>query len=101
MIATQTSPSRTTSRQIDGWLPLSGVPEGTIARLRASDLADSDRDLLTGLGLIRDRRLMVCKTGSPCIVEVRGVRVGLSERIARRLMVEPVDEPSSEPSVGG
>ncbi len=97
MIASQPTPTPAASRRSADWLPLNGVPEGTSARLRASDLSDSDRDLLTGLGLIPDRRLMVCKTGSPCIVEVRGVRVGLSERIAERLMVEPVDEPPSEP----
>jgi Fe2+ transport system protein FeoA len=83
------------------WLPLSGLPEGTTARLRDSDLEDSDRDLLTGLGLVPDRSLVVCKTGSPCIVMVRGVRVGLSTAIAERLLVEPIDLPPAELPVGG
>jgi Fe2+ transport system protein FeoA len=87
--------------RVSHWLPLSGLAEGSTARLRASHLEDSDRDLLTGLGLIPDRPLLVCKTGSPCIVEVRGVRVGLSTAIAERLLVEPVDLPLVEPSAGG
>jgi len=82
-----------TSPLSDDWLPLAGLPEGTTARLRESDLQDSDRDLLTALGLSPDRALVICKSGSPCIVEVRGVRVGLSEAIAERLLVEPIDEP--------
>ena len=83
---------RPTTQLAPGWLPLSGVAQGVTARLRECDLQDSDRDLLTGLGLIADRRFLVCKTGSPCIVQVRGVRVGLSRAIAERLLVELVDE---------
>ncbi len=101
MISSQPASRRFPSPRPDAWLPLTLVPEGTTARLRASDLRDSDRDLLTALGLTPDRRLFVCKTGSLCIVEVRGMRVGLSEAIAERLMVEPVDDSSSELPVGG
>ena len=89
------APSRSTD-----WLPLTVIPGGTAARLRVSDLHRCDRDLLTALGLTPDCRLKVCKTGSPCIVEVRGVRVGLSEAIAERLLVEPLGEASSELSGG-
>ena len=39
-----------------------------------------------------ERRLQVCKTGSPWIIEVRGVRVGLSREIAESLWVEPIDD---------
>lgn len=85
------------SSRSEDWLPLTVVPGGTAARLRQSDLHTCDRDLLTALGLIPDCCLKVCKTGSPCIVEVRGVRVGLSEAIASRLLVEPVVEPAAEP----
>lgn len=80
----------------DSWLPLTDLSEGASARLRASDIAASDRDLLIGLGLAPDRRFSVCKTGSPWIIEVRGVRVGLSSAIAERLLVEPLDEPSAD-----
>lgn len=100
-ILVQPPANRSASPESDDWLPLTVVPGGTAARLRESDLHNSDQDLLTALGLTRDCHLMVRKTGSPCIVEVRGVRVGLSEAIAERLMVEPVDEPSSELSGGG
>jgi len=100
-ISPQTPAGRLASPRTHEWLPLTVIPGGTAARLRESDLGNSDRDLLTALGLTPDCRLTVCKTGSPCIVEVRGVRVGLSQAIAERLLVEPVDESAPDPADRG
>jgi len=80
----------------DDSLLLSGLAEGTAARLRESDIHDSDRNLLTALGLTPARRFRVCKTGSPCIVEVRGVRVGLAERLRVVPIIEPAPDRSAE-----
>jgi Fe2+ transport system protein FeoA len=74
------------------WRPLTGIAEGTVACLRSSNIPAHDQALLTALGLVPDRRFLVCKTGAPWIVEVHGIRVGLSESIAELLLVEPVDE---------
>jgi len=73
-------------------LPLTGIAEGTVVRLQGSDIPEADRQLLVALGVIPNRRLHVRKTGSPWIVEVCGVRIGLSRAIAERLWVEPITE---------
>ena len=84
------------SNPSSAWRPLTKVAEGTVACLRDSNIPADDQALLTALGLVPDRLLVVCKTGSPWIVEVRGVRVGLAESIAELLLVEPIDETLGE-----
>ncbi|MCZ6507581.1 MAG: FeoA family protein [Acidobacteria bacterium] len=79
------------------WRPLTQVAEGTVALLRDSNVPADDQALLRALGLVPDRRLVVCKTGAPWIVEVLGARIGLSESIAELLLVEPIDEPLGRP----
>ncbi len=75
------------------WPSLTSLAEGTEARLRDSAVSKADQALLTALGLVRDRRLLVRKIGAPFIIEVRGIRIGLAEPIAAGLKVEPL-EPS-------
>ena len=72
--------------------PLTAMVEGAVVMLRDTNLADADRQLLVALGMIPNRRLLVRKTGSPWIVEVCGVRIGLSKAIAEQVLVEPLEE---------
>jgi len=80
------------------WPSLTSLAEGTLARLRGSTVPDADKDLLTALGLVRNRKLLIRKIGAPCIVEVRGVRIGLAAPIAACLKVEPLDPPAPKPT---
>ncbi len=82
------------------WPSLTSLAEGTEARLRDSAVSEADQALLTALGLVQDRRLLVRKIGAPCIVEVRGIRIGLAEPIAARLKVEPLEPVAAEPARG-
>jgi Fe2+ transport system protein FeoA len=68
---------------------LSELPTGTVARLHATDVAGEDGALLRALGLTERCRLRLCKSGEPCIVEVRTTRIGLSRAVAEQLLVVP------------
>lgn len=68
--------------------PLSALRPGASARLSGSDgLPDHEMALLRALGLTDRSVVRVCKAGDPWIVRVRSTRIGLSEAVARRLLV--------------
>ena len=46
-----------------------------------------DQEMLRALGLAERSRFRVCKAGDPWILQVRGTRVGISDAVARRIMV--------------
>jgi len=62
---------------------------GRKGRLAATELAREDCELLHALGLTEQCLLRVCKPGDPCIVQVRETRIGLSHRLAEKILVEP------------
>lgn len=70
-------------------LTLMDLRPGDLCRVQLRDLERPDRALLSALGLGGRSPLRLCKTGNPCIVEVRGTRIGLAEAVARRLRVVP------------
>lgn len=69
---------------------LATLADGAWARLHTADLCSEDCALLAALGLTARSRMRVCKSGDPCIVQVRTTRIGLSEDVARRILVIPV-----------
>ncbi len=68
---------------------LTDLDTGDRGRLHAAELADDDREMLNALGLAEQRRFRLCQAGNPWIVQVNGTRVGLSEAVARHLLVIP------------
>ena len=67
-------------------IPLSAMTAGSSARLHEVRDAES-RPYLRALGLIDACELRLCKTGDPCIVQVRTTRIGISRTVADRLFV--------------
>jgi Fe2+ transport system protein FeoA len=74
-------------------IPLTSVAVGRSARLHEVRDVDS-RPHLRALGLTDACELRLCKTGDPCIVQVRTTRIGLSRSVADRLFVVTDDSPS-------
>jgi hypothetical protein len=75
-------------------VPLTALAVGARGRLaRARDAAEAA--LLAALGLSRRAPFLVCKSGNPWILQVRGTKVGLVDAVADGLMVLP--EPSELP----
>jgi Fe2+ transport system protein FeoA len=69
-------------------VPLTTVRVGAVATLH--EVRDSaSRPFLRALGLTDACRLRLCKTGDPCIVQVRNTRIGLSRVVAEQLYVVP------------
>lgn len=73
----------------DNATPLVHVPIGASCRVRRMDLEPSDQALLAALGVTGRSALRLCQVGNPCIVEVRGTRIGMAHAVAERLWVEP------------
>lgn len=81
-----------------GFVRLTTLAVDATARVRDTDLDAETRDLLRGLGLTDGSLLRVCKQGNPCVVQVRATRIGLTRRVARAVMVEPVLGPPVGPT---
>jgi Fe2+ transport system protein FeoA len=88
------SQSTTLSAAFDkGTVRLTDLAVGECARLQGTHLVGQERELLAALGLDADSSLRLCKVGNPCIVQVGGTRIGLSEEVARQMMVLPERHP--------
>jgi len=68
---------------------LAQLRPGTMARMHAAHLTREDCALLRAIGLSERCLLRVCKSGEPCIVQVRATRIGLSRELARSILVIP------------
>ncbi len=66
---------------------LTRLDTGERGRLHATRLVDGDREMLRALGLAERSPFRVCKAGDPWILKVRGTRVGISDAVARRILV--------------
>ncbi len=71
-------------------VPLTSLALGARGSLRLAELESSDSALLAALGLSLGSRFRVCKRGEPWILQVRSTRIGLAQRIASHLLVEPL-----------
>ncbi len=66
---------------------LTELRTGDVGRLHATRLVVEDREMLCALGLAERSRFRVCKAGDPWILQVRSTRVGISDAVARRILV--------------
>lgn len=66
---------------------LNSLATGDAARLHGTTLDPDTRDLLRSLGLTDDSTVRVCKSGEPCIIQVRDTRIGVSHAVAGQILV--------------
>jgi Fe2+ transport system protein FeoA len=59
------------------------------AVVRRIEAEDDSMDRLKSLGICIGRRVELVKSGDPLIVRVFGSRLGISARLANRVLVEP------------
>jgi hypothetical protein len=74
---------------------LTTLARGQIGRVCGASMGADDAALLRAMGLRRNTRVRLCRMGEPCIVALEcrdgeGCRIGLAQRLAAGLMVEPV-----------
>jgi Fe2+ transport system protein FeoA len=67
-------------------IPLTELLPGMSATLHGVEEQET-RVVLRALGLTDACRLRVCKLGDPCIIQVRGTRIGLSRTVAQGVLV--------------
>jgi Fe2+ transport system protein FeoA len=67
---------------------LNQIPSGTGAVVRDIEGRDSAMLRVMAMGLCVGRQLEVVRQGNPLIVRLLGARVGLSGRLAQRIIVE-------------
>jgi Fe2+ transport system protein FeoA len=60
---------------------------GEVARFDEARLDPESAHLLRTLGLTKSSMIRLCKTGEPCIVQVRSTRIGLSRAVAGNIFV--------------
>ncbi len=77
----------TEPRVASGPVCLTELRAGDHGRLHATRLVVEDREMLRALGLAERSSFRVCKAGDPWILQVRSTRVGISDAVARRILV--------------
>ncbi len=70
-----------------GWRRLDQIEPGHCGIVR--DAGEGDVDQLKSLGVCLGRKVMLVQAGDPLIVKVMGTRLGVSARLAARVLVEP------------
>ena len=68
---------------------LSDLRVGSRARFHEARLDPASCNLLRALGLTSACELRLCKSGEPCIVQVRTTRIGFSMAVAGGIFVIP------------
>ena len=71
------------------WINLENVDPGHCGLVASVQAGDMEIERLKSMGVCVGRRLMLVRSGDPLIVKVLGSRIGISARLARRVMVLP------------
>lgn len=72
-------------------LPLSTVRPGDHVRICSVDNRDVQAQRLRELGMLEGRTLRVVSNSDPLICQVGECRLGVCRRLARCILVEPID----------
>lgn len=68
---------------------LSELCAGAEGILLETSCQNSEGPLLRAMGLEPGERIRIARQGEPCIVEVKGTRIGLSSDLSRQVQVTP------------
>ncbi len=82
-----TTPNTTPAR-----VPLSVLRSGDRAVVEFDALARDEAQLLEAMGLSDHTEVRICRSGSPCIIEVAQTRLGLAASVAHRIYATPCGE---------
>ena len=57
---------------------------------------DDDSARLKAMGICIGRRVQLVQQGDPLVVRAIGIRIGLSRRLAERVLMQPIELPAPE-----
>lgn len=75
-------------------LPLDQLPERACVLIHHVEAADDDMRRLMSMGICAGRRIELIQHGDPMIVKVFGSRLGVSRRLAARVLVSVCERPA-------
>ncbi|MEX1090776.1 MAG: FeoA family protein [Phycisphaeraceae bacterium] len=78
-------------------LPL--LRPGLCATILRIDAADDATASLMAMGVCAGRKVELVKAGDPLILRVLGSRIGVSARLAKKVVVAPCTAPACQPPV--
>lgn len=81
-------------------VPLSTLRPGSRATVCERRVACDECEVLAAMGLTDACELRVCRSGSPCIVQIASTRLGLSAAVARNILVRCADGHGPVAAVG-
>lgn len=70
-------------------VPLTQLRQGERAIVDTRDLPEAESRLLAAMGLGERCEIRVCRAGTPCIVQIQAVRVGIGREVAERIITTP------------
>ncbi|MGA1708522.1 MAG: FeoA family protein [Phycisphaerales bacterium] len=70
-------------------IPLSVLRPGERAVVELTGLSADEAALLKAMGLSDRAEVRICRSGSPCIIEVAHTRLGLAASVACRIFTTP------------
>ena len=76
-------------------IPLTQLRRGQRAIVDCSELLDlpeGDRCLLHAMGMHHECEVRVCRSGTPCIVQIDSTRLGISGEVAKKILVTPIED---------
>jgi Fe2+ transport system protein FeoA len=79
------STARTQLRRLDQ------IEPGHCGIVRGAGDGEGDIDQLKEMGVCLGRKVMLVQAGDPLILKVMGTRLGISSRLAERVLVEPCE----------
>ena len=74
--------------------PLDQLPEHACVRIHHVEASDDDMRRLMSMGICAGRRIELIQHGDPMILKVFGSRLGVSRRLAARVLVSVCERPS-------
>lgn len=78
----------------DAVCPLNQVKAGTVVCIKQLLTSPDVRDRLREMGLCEDHKVKLLSSHSSIICQICNARVGLSQKLAEAILVEPVTKPS-------
>lgn len=70
-------------------IPLSQLRRGERAVVDTRDLPEAESKLLAAMGMGERCEIRVCRAGTPCIVQIQAIRVGIGREVADRIITTP------------
>ncbi len=70
-------------------IPLSQLARGDRAVVETAELGAEESAMLGAMGLHEGCEVTICRAGHNCIVQVESTRLGISRRVAQRILAVP------------